>query len=115
METLIPAILVSAFGGMTFLAYKHPQLYLKILPAVGTCAVLFITALVSWNICSVETFSSLIPYIKDGQLNEASETLNSIHVPLWEFGVLAAFIVYLGFLLYLPKLIEKQSLKKSGQ
>jgi hypothetical protein len=106
MEALIYPLIVSAAGGLAFLAYKHPKGFPRlshIIMAANSIAYLVILAY-HWGVD--KTLSVLEKFIIAKEKASAKEAVEAIQLPEWlPFIVFISIVVYLTFLMSLPSII----------
>ena len=117
-ETLIPALILAAISGLTWVAYKHPKGYEKIMFALYV----FIGLPVGWFIGTVFELIFCLSALR-GATQGAEETptplgplvsipldiIQDVYVPFsklgWILFITVAVYAYLTFLFYLPKIL----------
>ena len=103
METLVVSLAVAAISGVTFLAYKHPAGYQKLLEwfKIGAGIIMVAALAVSFGVS--RAYFALFPFIDSSKRDEARAAIENIDPYSWRLvGGYVVLIVYLGFLVFLP-------------
>lgn len=108
-EKVLASIVLAALGGLTFLAYKHPEAYEKLFwPLVILLNAALFGAIV-WDAGLGAGYRIVREYVNQGSLNEASQMIEANKVLGWRVFVwFIGIALYLVFLSVLPLLIEKK-------
>jgi hypothetical protein len=112
LDNLIPAIVVAAISGLTFIAYKHPNGYGRIyMPLMYSAFGIFL-------VCGIFHTGYLLGF---GDASVSYLKLNKIPLnipetpsnPYWILIAFCIFVVYLSFLRVLPDILGFSS--KNGK
>jgi hypothetical protein len=105
MIELTVGLILAAIGGLTFLAYKHPEAYGKLFHPLFIVATMALWAMMGWALGEMYTYSKLSPVIEDirkAQTIVEPFEFNPFYLPSVYLGV----VFYLAFLRWLPNLIS---------
>lgn len=109
MENLYISLILMAVSGITFIAYRHPQLYErdfsnKILAVSG----LIVLSLIMHDSGVSSAFKDLSPYLKDGVNEKVKEVVESASASS-ELWLLVGFVFFYGlFLSWLADHMKKE-------
>lgn len=115
MEALISGLGVAAITGITILAYKHPHAYkkLNLVPLVFKIEIIFILVIQLWLIAVSVTYNKLIPFIEISKQTNAQKIVDTITISIYTHLIIVigclVLLAYLGFLLFLPTLLKKET------
>ena len=103
METLVVSLALASISGVTFLAYKHPAGYLRLLEwfKIGAGIIMIAALAVSFGVS--RAYFALFPFIESSKRDEARAAIENIDPYSWRLVAgYVALTVYLGFLVFLP-------------
>lgn len=116
-DKLLPGLALAAISGLTFVAYKHPEGYTRLLKPIGIVSQAIFLAALIWDISGTRAYFRLYDYLEPIKREAAkaavdnAEFLNGYIVA----GYMAAGL-YLGFLAFLPQILgEEKPPKKKGE
>jgi len=109
METILGGIAVAGLGGLTVLAYKHPEGYSKLAPWLMGVPVFFVVLLGAWQSAALNFWVKLVHFVPENRYEEAKAVYERFIRP--DFAVvlivLCVWVFYLMFLLKLPEFTTK--------
>jgi hypothetical protein len=104
LATLAITILIP----ITVLAYKLPQIYLKIGPVLQVMLSIAWIGMACWDLGVRYTYSALTSYIPQDKLGEAERAVTSLGFSAVKVTLIfAPLFLYLSFLYSLPQFIPK--------
>lgn len=118
MENLIQGLFVAAIGGLTYVAYKHPDGYSRMYWPLMGAVILSMTGILIWELGISAGLGALLPLLQDGKAEDALRATNAIKILSgWHFAAYFVLIVYLMFLSALPHILgnNKNPNKKNNK
>jgi len=114
MDSLIYSLITSATTGLTFIAYKHPNVYARIHPYLNALLFAAICATGAWNLALAKINGKISGLVPADKLPMFQEAIDSLSIPfIFQMVVPLAISIYLVFLMILPILIhENESTEK---
>ena len=109
LETVAAGLILAAVSGITYLAYKHPPAFRKLMFLLIPLLLATHVIIATWAMGISRAYVKLYPLIDHSKWNEADAVINSI-TPSWTLtGVIfLSCYAYLGFLAVLPLLINEK-------
>ena len=112
MDALFVSLILSAISGCTFIAYKHPAGYRRIIDAIRPHT-FWLLSLVGWFIGSITSSSRHLKQSLSEDPKHTSESvsysINSLYsdvtIIIWAIGIAVVSAPYLTFLYYLPRFL----------
>jgi hypothetical protein len=97
----LASLAVATVGALTFVAYKHPRAYQKLLQVLVVVGLGISLSCLTWDICIVTSESTLA---RSGVLpkDKVNEILDTLQLPIWVNIAILGAILYLMFLLTFP-------------
>jgi hypothetical protein len=116
MDKLVPGIVLAALSALTFVAYRHPDGYQRLMRPIRYVVPVLFTAALVWDISSMRTLSNLYSFIDASKLNEAKAAADNTQMLNWYIlGAYFAGMLYLEFLSFLPEILsEEKPPKRKG-
>ena len=115
METLISGLAVLAVSGLTFVAYRHPQAYRRLQPALRIVISFLVCVGLAWDFGIMRAYSAILPLFPVDQMTAISKAIDPLKIgSVWMFvGVMAAYL-YIEVIGFLPHMLgdEKPSYEK---
>jgi hypothetical protein len=107
LETVAAGLILAAVSGITYLAYKHPPAFRKLLFLLAPLLMLSQLLLAAWDLGISRAFTVLYPLVDPAKWQEASAGIDSIRPRWWLASIIfLSSWVYIGFLASLPLLIH---------
>lgn len=107
METFIYSLAVAALGGLTILAYRHPEAYQKLSWVITSLFIAIFMFMIGWNYAATSTWILLGKYIPPEKGVEALTAFRTIEFSIFQSLVLPIILfAYHLFLGVLPLLIH---------
>jgi len=98
---------------LTYLAYKHPKRYERLFNPLYIIIFMVYACLSIWNTGTTFSLLMLNPFIKEGKIEQAKATIESLQIPWIPLHTIVWFLfIYLLFLSFLPRLLEKRRKKQ---
>jgi hypothetical protein len=102
IENLMVSLGLMFISGITFIAYKHPDLYNdKLSGRLNNACLVFLLGAISYNATINITFNTLKEFIIPESLDKASLAKESLRIPLYIFALPVALWAYSFFLTWL--------------
>lgn len=76
MGTFIVIASLALISGLTFLALEHPHAYRRVSFPLRAVVFSAVVAAGAWSMGFLDGISLMTPYLKEGQLNEASRAMS---------------------------------------
>lgn len=97
MNEIITSLVVLSVSAVSFIAYRHPEIYEKVLfKKLLITAVAIYVAITIWRISSDAAFITLLPFVDKDKIDLANKALEEKQLP---FGITS--LVFLGIQAYL--------------
>jgi hypothetical protein len=106
MEHAFGALAVAAIGGITFIAYRHPNAYRIIFIVLIVCYIAATVAMTAWNEGSYHTYRALLDYIEGDNIAKAKAVRENYQIPNWIILSSIGVYAYLCFLYFLPNILD---------
>jgi hypothetical protein len=114
LESIVGGLLLALISGLTFIAYRHPRGYRRILSVLLPLLLMLALGDVAWRAGSI---SASLEYLDRGtrsspviKLSDVSETIQAMQKDWGQVGTDLAIsggaIAYLLFLVFLPQIVE---------
>jgi len=122
MAEIVAALIVACLSGITFLAYRHPPAYQRVLSAVTPVAVGLLIGGILLSIYAIFVLSGILneDLVAKPQspLDHFQSTVTELYWVarnlVWTLVVAAAISAYLTFLYFLPRILEPPESKNGG-
>lgn len=112
MEAAVISSLIVAFiTGITFLAYKHPVAFKRLYFPIFVVLLVLGVGFGSWNAAISAALTALKEFIPSDQFQAATLKVHGMDAPTWYLWAFMAATIYLGFLLWLPNILEEDKEK----
>ena len=117
MNEIITSLAVLAVSAVSFIAYRHPEIYEKVLfRKLLVVAIALYIAVGVWTVSSDAAFITLLPFIDNEKIDLAKKAFEVKQLP---FGIITlvffAVHVYLFVLLYMADHFKKTKEANRGQ
>jgi hypothetical protein len=110
MEPIVGSIIVAGLGGLTVLAYKHPEGYAELVPWVVALPAAAVFSLGVFQLGGLNLWVRIMDFIPDAKRAQARAVYDRFITP--DFAVVliiwCLFEAYLVFLVFLPSLTKKK-------
>lgn len=104
---------IAAVTGLSFLAYKRPELYRRAYPRFLALVFLSFAGVMMWDTSNSLAFSAVVRFIPRDKIAEATAAREALQIPagLASLIWIAAF-TYLIFLAELPRIVTSKKPKE---
>lgn len=122
-DPIVSGIVLAIISGLTFVAYKHPAGYRRIISlfAPGLC-ILFVMLIMTYSIDIAVSIRSMAATAAETQTNiitvsgERIKSLNLVLTKLtWLLAISGAVSLYLVFLFGLPYILDRSNTSKGNK
>ena len=115
LDNLIISLILMFVSGLTFVAYKHPDLYEdKFFNKLMFAALIVFLGSQTYDLAISNAFSTLREFIDKDSLEKATSAKEEMEVPMYVFVGASALYVYSFFLSWLAHHM-KYSVKKDDE
>jgi len=111
MPEWIVAIAVPLLAGTTFIAYRHPEAYAKLLLGIFVVWMAIEACIISWDAAAYFQYEHLRPLILAALAQKVSDSSDDIMVGPFPMLIIGAVWIYLSFLSFLPILLGEKEHK----
>lgn len=109
---LVHGLILAAVSALTYVAYKHPKAYDRLLIKLSVLFAFVNIVLITWSAGGDMAHRALLKYIELDKRAEARFVVESYQPSIWFFVMLLALYAYLFALSFLHRLLDHDKPKQ---
>jgi hypothetical protein len=107
VQGLLSGIVLASVTGLTALAFKHPRAFARLYPYLFLAVSVLFMGFTVWHFAVHFTWTTLIPFIQQGQISVAHQSVGNLELPyVWVCGAYVFILALLWVDLKLPAFIN---------